>query len=263
MSEGKVITIIQEKGGVGKSLATMNIAYYLSRSGKVLVIDLDGQAADITYYMLGNTIENKRKNILTILDVFKEKATVEEAILPIQLNLDIIPANIDISNIGQTEKISTFKGFIKKLQTIYDYIMIDVSPTPGWAHLLALSAPNQRIIPIINADAASLKALISLNVTVKDVLESINPTAKYLGIIVNRYDGRTNISKEIVSHASDIAKQINTSLFKTKIRQSVVLSEQTVSHKSIFEYAPNSPAAKDYEKIGAEIVERIKAEERR
>ncbi len=259
MADGTVLTILQEKGGVGKSIATMNIAYYLSRNNKVLVIDLDGQAADITYYMLGNIVANTRADIMTIIDVFRGKATIEDVIIPVQINLDIIPANVDVANLSQIDKISTFKENIKKLKEVYDYIMIDVTPSPTWAHLLALSSPGQQVIPIINADAASLKALVSLNTSVQEVLETTNPTAEYLGIIVNRFDGRTNISKEIVSKASSIAEQLGTSLFKTRIRQSVTLGEQTISHASIFDYAPGSSAAKDYENLGKEIIERLNA----
>lgn len=255
MPKGTVLTILQEKGGVGKSLATMNIAYYLSRTDKVLVIDLDGQAADITYYMLGNNIQS---DIPTIIDVLRGKTKVEETIIPVNLNLDIIPANIDVANLSQNDKISTFKRCIEKLQSIYDYVMIDVTPSPNWAHVLALSPSGQKVIPIISADAASLKALVSLNMSVEEARETTNPTVEYLGIIINRYDGRTNISKEISHQAEIIANQIGTTLFNTRIRQSVVLSEQTISHTSIFEYAPGSSAANDYEKLGKEILTRLK-----
>lgn len=258
MPKGTVLTILQEKGGVGKSIATMNIAYFLSSYGKVLIIDLDGQAADISYYMLGNFADNPRTNVLTIMDVFKGRADIYETIIPVTLNLDLIPANVDVASLSQTDKISTFKKNIERLKESYDYVMIDVTPSPTWAHLLALSSEGQQIIPIINADAASLKALVSLNASVEEVLETTNPTAKYLGIIVNRYNGRTNLSKEITAEAGRIAEQIGTSLFDTKIRQSVALSEQTISHKSIFEYAPGSTAAKDYESLGMEILERLK-----
>ena len=257
MTKGTVITILQEKGGVGKSLATMNVAYYLCRNKKVLVIDLDGQAADITYYMLGNSVDNTRADVLTIMDVFRGKADISETIIPIQFGLDIIPATVDVASLSQTDKISVFKKNIEKLKLVYDYILIDVTPSPTWAHLLALSSEGQKIIPIINADASSLKALISLNMSVEEVQETTNPTAEYLGIIVNRYDSRTNISKDIVAEATRIAEQIGTTLFNTRIRQSVTLSEQTVSHKSIFEYAPGSKPAKDYENLGREIVERL------
>ncbi|MFR7476921.1 ParA family protein [Frisingicoccus sp.] len=259
MAKGIVMSIIQEKGGVGKSIATMNIAYYLSRSNKVLVIDLDGQAADITYYMLGNVVQNPEKDIYTIIDILKDKVEISDAILPVQFNLDIIPANVDVAGLSQSCKISTFKSVIKKLKDTYDYILIDVTPSPTWAHLLALSSPGQLVLPIINADASSLKALVSLHDSVVEAHETTNPTVEYLGIIVNRYNSRTNIAKEIVSQAKVIAEQIGTSLFNTYIRQGVTLSEQTVSHTSIFEYAPKSTAAKDYENLGKEIVERIEA----
>lgn len=251
-----VLTILQEKGGVGKSLATMNIAYYLSRKSKVLIIDLDGQAANITYYMLGKSNSLKTTDF-NIMDMFKGRVDMKDIIIPIKQNLDIIPANVDVANLSRTDKISLFKQQIEEMKKIYDYIMIDVTPSPTWAHLLALSSKNQKIIPIINADASSLKALISLHETVDEVKETINPTAEYLGIIVNRYDGRTRIAKEIIRKAEDIAKQIGTSLFDTYIHQSVILNEQTLAHTSIFEYAPGSKVAKDYECLGAEILKRI------
>lgn len=257
MDTGTVITILQEKGGVGKSLATMNIAYYLCRTKTVLIIDLDGQAADITYYMLGNSASSSRADVLTIMDVFRGKADIEDVIIPVELNLHIVPANVDVASLSQTDKISVFKKTIEKLKLKYDYILIDVTPSPTWAHLLALSSEGQKIIPIINADASSLKALVSLDQSVQEVQQTTNPSAKYLGIIVNRYNGRTNLSKEIVSEAERLAEQMGTSLFDTKIRQSVVLSEQTISHKSIYDYAPGTSAAKDYENLSKEIIKRI------
>lgn len=257
MTKGKILTILQEKGGVGKSIATMNIAYYLGRTDKVLVIDLDGQAADITYYMLGNAVDNTSYDTLTIMDVFREKKTLKEVIMHVTDNIDIIPASVDVATLSTANKIMTFRKMIKELSEMYDYIMIDVTPSPSQAHLLAMSAPNQKIMPIINADAASLKALLSLSLSIDDVKETSNPSVSYAGIIVNRYDARTNISKEIVAQAEKIAEQLGTSLFKTKIRQSVILSEQVMSHDSIFEYAPNSSASADYEELGAEIKRRL------
>lgn len=251
---GEVITILQEKGGVGKSLATMNIAYYFARRGRVLIIDLDGQAANITYYLLGYTSDTYE----TIMDSFKGKTKAAESVIAVALNLDLLPANVDVAGLSQAHKITTFKSIIEELKEIYDYIFIDVTPSPTWAHLLALSSRGQKIIPIINADAASLQALKSLNDSVREVLETTNPGAEYLGIILNRYSGRTNLSKEIKKEAEKMAKKMHTSLFDTVIRQSVTLSEQPLTHQSIYDYAPGSTAAKDYAALSEEIMERIK-----
>lgn len=258
MPKGIPMTIIQEKGGVGKSLATMNIANFLCRDSKVLIIDLDGQAAGITYYLLNNRRLKEHPIIYTVMDVFQRPdVKVEDIIIPVKENLDLIPANTNVANLSQSNKISIFKNMVKTLKEIYDYILIDVTPSPTWAHLLALSSPGQKILPIINADASSLKALISLHDSVAEVQETTNPTAEYLGIIVNRYDSRTNVSREIVAQADKIAKSLGTTLFETKIHQSVTLSEQTAHHKSIFEYAPGSKAAKDYEGLCIEILKRL------
>lgn len=257
MPKGIVMTIMQEKGGVGKSIATMNLAYFLSRTDRVLVIDLDGQASDITYYMLGNIQGEKLSSLPTIVDVLRERVEVHKTIIPITFNLEIIPANVEVANLSSTlHKVSIYKRIIASLQKEYDYILTDVTPSPTWGHYLALSA-SEKIVPIINADTASLKALISLNMSVEEVKETSNPNLEYLGIIVNRYDNRTRLSKEVLSETNKIAEQIGTKPFKTKIRQSVLLSEQTSVHASIFDYAPGSSPAKDYEALGNEILERL------
>ena len=252
---GRVLTILQEKGGCGKSSAIFNISYCLSEKNKVLVIDLDGQAADITYYYLGNKV-NDRGDIKTILDCIRKGATTSEVIIPIARNLDLIPANVDVVNIAPTDKISSFRKIVEELRTQYDYILIDVSPSPNMSHMYCL-AVCKYIIPIVNPDVASPKALTSLCESVADSKTYAKPDAEYLGIIMNMYDGRTNLAKTISAQVERIADMLGTCMFRTSISQSVALKEHIIEHKSIFDYAPSSKSAKEYKALVNEILERI------
>lgn len=259
--KGIVMSVIQEKGGQGKSNSILNIAYFLAQKHKVLIIDLDGQAADITYYLLGNNVGNskdpKRSDIYTIIDVFNKDFDVNDAIIPVNLFLDVIPANINVTNISSIHKISRFKKVMADLKQDYDFILIDVPPTPNWSHALCLSVCDY-VMPIVNPDPASPKAFISLNDSIQEVQETTNFNLEYLGVIANKYDDRTNISKAIIGEIARISETLETSLFETKIHQSVKLNEQTIYHKSIFEYAPNTKAAKEYMSLGNEILDRLK-----
>ena len=167
---GKVLTIMQEKGGCGKSVSIFNVSYYLSQKHKVLVIDLDGQSADITYYFFGNTIED-RDNILTILDCMrKTNVSVFDVIRPVTENLHLIPANISVTNIAPTDKLATFRKIVNELKEVYDYILIDVPPSPNWSHMLCLSV-SKYIMPIVNPDIATPRALIALCDSISEAQE--------------------------------------------------------------------------------------------
>ena len=143
----------------------------------------------------------------------------------------------------------------------YDYILIDVPPSPNWSHVLCLSVCDY-VMPIVNPDAASPKAIIGLNDSVEEIQSTSNPSLEYLGIIMNKYNERTNIAKTMLQQTENIAKQLDVSLFDTKIHQSVLLEEHILSHQSIFEYAGKSKAAKEYKNLSEEIISRI-AERRR
>lgn len=259
---GTVMSILQEKGGQGKSNSILNISYYFAAHNyKTLIIDLDGQAADITYYLFGNRVgessDPMRGDIRTIMDVLSGKSSLENTIIPVSEFLDCIPANVEVTNISSTNKISAFRKIIMQLRQIYDFILIDVPPTPNWSHVLCLSVCDF-VLPIVNPDPASPKAFLSLNESIEEVQETTNMNIQYLGVIVNKYDGRTNLAKTIMHEIDRIATTLGTSLFQTRIHQSVTITEQTLLHKGIFEYAPSSKSAKEYAALGNEIMARLK-----
>lgn len=261
---GITLTILQEKGGCGKSCAIFNIAAYLSKKKNVLIIDLDGQAADISYFLFGNKVGDSqdpmRSDVKTIMHIFRG-ADPKDVIVPVKENLDIVPANTEVTGLLSIHKIKTFKDFINKMRKKYDYILIDVPPSPNWSHVLCLSVCDY-VMPIVNPDAASPKAIIGLNDSVEEIQSTSNPSLEYLGIIMNKYNERTNIAKTMLQQTENIAEQLEVSLFDTKIHQSVLLEEHILSHQSIFEYAGKSKSAKEYKNLSEEIISRI-AERRR
>ena len=222
---GITLTILQEKGGCGKSCAIFNIADYLSKKKNVLIIDLDGQAADISYFLFGNKVGDSqdpmRSDVKTIMHIFRG-ADPKDVIVPVKENLDIVPANTEVTGLMSIHKIKTFKDFINQMRKKYDYILIDVPPSPNWSHVLCLSVCDY-VMPIVNPDAASPKA----------------------------------IAKTMLQQTEKIAEQLEVSLFDTKIHQSVLLEEHILSHQSIFEYASKSKAAKEYKNLSEEIISRI------
>lgn len=245
----KSICFINEKGGVGKSSATFNTAWELMMRGKkCLIIDLDGQSSNITFFCG----IKKEDDMLTAYDVLKGKTTIEKAIKNVDENLDILPANIDVTGISHRDKISVLKKAIHEIQDKYDYILFDVNPEPNWSHMIALSCSEYAIIPML-PDIASLEANKGVVETIFEVQETTNSKLKVLGILFNRYNDQTNLSKEVLMIASKMAKSLNSKVFNSKIRQAVVLSECIGSHIGITEYEPKSGAAKDYMSLVEEI----------
>ena len=194
-----------------------------------------------------------RSDVKTIMHIFRG-ADPEDVIVPVKSNLDIVPANTEVTGLMSIHKIKIFKDFIRQMRAIYDYILIDVPPSPNWSHVLCLSVCDY-VMPIVNPDAASPKAIIGLNDSVEEIQSTSNPS-------LNKYNERTNIAKTMLQQTENIAKQLEVSLFDTKIHQSVLLEEHILSHQSIFEYAGKSKAAKEYKNLSEEIISRI-AERRR
>ena len=197
------------------------------------------------------TAKTQCVQMLRQLCTYSEEHPPNDVIVPVKDNLDIVPANTEVTGLMSIHKIKTFKDFIKQMRKIYDYILIDVPPSPNWSHVLCLSVCDY-VMPIVNPDAASPKAIIGLNDSVEEIQSTSNPSLEYLGIIMNKYNERTNIAKTMLQQTENIAKQLEVSLFDTKIHQSVLLEEHILSHQSIFEYAGKSKAAKEYKNLSEE-----------
>ncbi len=250
---GKVITFINEKGGTGKTTSCFNIGKVLSEKKKVLLIDIDGQAGNLTFH----AGIKKNDNMLTIHDVLYKNKPLDSAIINIEGKLDIVPATTVVAEISQTAKIKTMKSVIDSVRDKYDYILIDVNPAPQWSHVLSLCASDYVIIPIL-PDVTSIEGTNAIIETINEVVESVNPDLKILGILINKNVNNTNLSKEVKDTINEIAEQVGTSLFDSTIRMTVTMAESVAFHKAVTDYDPKSDVAKDVRKLVKEIERRIK-----
>lgn len=243
-----VITFINEKGGIGKTSCCFNIAWELSARKRILMIDLDGQRANLTYFCG----VKKPADLLTIFDVLRKGKDIKDVILPVKDGLDLVPATVDVSSLDQSAKVSLMKKVIREIRPEYDYILMDVSPTPNWGQFLALSSSDYAIVPML-PDITSLEADNGIIETVEEVRDSSNSNLIVLGLLFNRNDNRTNLSKQVKSMAEKMAAKLQTKVFDTKIRNSVSMGENVYYHVGITEYDPKSSVAGDVKALVAEI----------
>lgn len=245
---GKTLTFINEKGGIGKTSCCFNTAWEFSSQKKVLLIDLDGQRANLTFFC---GIEKKEKTI-TMHNVLMAGENIRNAIVNVKENLDLVPGTVNVADLTQAAKITRMKKAIEEIKDKYDYIFIDVNPTPNWSHVLALSASDYIIIPML-PDIASLEGNMGIAESAIEVIETTNPNLKVLGILINKNISRRNLAKQVAAVAEKMAMQLDTKIFDTKIRDAVVLSETVARHIGVTEYAPKSDAAEDIRNVVKEI----------
>lgn len=246
-----VISIINEKGGVGKSTICMNMAHILNADYgySVCVIDMDGQNANLTY-IAGI---QKPDNLCTIKDLIWSKATLDETIIHQESGIDVIPANILVNNLTEQDSIQKYKAVIKALKERYDVVLIDVGPSPNRSQFLSLATSDYLICPVL-ADPLSLAALKGLYDSIQEMWEGWNQNLKIAGIVFNMYDGRLNVAKETLAIAEKMAKSMKTKVFAAKIRKNKSLSEYVFAHEPVISYDPSGNATKDLRALVKEFL---------
>ena len=249
-----VIAVINEKGGVGKSSICYNVAWHFAETGKkVLMADLDGQRANLTF-IAGI---DKPDGTPTLYDVLANGLPVKKTVLVVEDNLHIIPATNDVVALDRSNsRLEDMQAAIGELAPYYDYIFIDVSPTPNRGHALALAASTGVIIPML-PDVTSLEANMGVVESVRLTRQTVNPGLKVLGIVFNKYSPRTLLSYQVTEKAEQMAKALGSQVFETKIRQSVTLAETVGRHMGVTEYSPKSKCAEDIKQLCKEIEEEI------
>ncbi|MCR4797809.1 MAG: ParA family protein [Lachnospiraceae bacterium] len=245
----KIISVINEKGGIGKTSTCFNVAWELSnQKKKVLLIDMDAQRANLSFF--ANV--DKTDDLKTLRELMAG-ADPKEIIKNVKKNLDIVPASMNIGDLNaKTAKISSLRKALDGLRDEYDYMFIDVNPDPTWAHVLSLSVADYAIIPML-PDVASLEANIGVEETIQEVRETTNPSLKVMGLLFNKNSYRTNLAKDVISVAESMAKRLDSKVFQTRIRQAVSLSENVAAHMGITDYDKNSAAADDIRSLVKEI----------
>ena len=249
----RVITFINEKGGIGKTSCCFNTAWELANRKRILMIDMDGQRANLTFFC---GVE-KTNSMKTMFNALVEQLDLNDIKVHVKENLDIIPAKSMVSEITSGIKIIRMIKAIQTVKDKYDYIFIDVNPSPTWSHALALSVSNYLIIPML-PDITSLEGNNGITESVEDIKLQGNKDLKILGIVFNKNDNRTNLSKEVEVVANKMAENLNTIVFDTKLRQGVAASENISEHKGVTEYARKSKIAADYKAFIKEFEKRIR-----
>ena len=248
---GRVIVITSGKGGVGKTTTSAALAAGFSMAGKkVLCIDLDPQGN------LGFCLGLDTEGGSTILDVLKGDISIQKAISRTE-GIDILPSDITLSSSGLEynpgeEKESILKNVLKPVMDFYDYIVIDTPPALNLLTVNAYAVSDYLIIPMAS-DILSLVGLSQLKETVESVRIQINPGLKIMGILLNRFNPRTCLCRDVLEMAGQLAAQLETRVFDTKIRSGVAIAEAPAHGESIFEYSPRASAVKDYGKFLDEV----------
>lgn len=246
----KAISVINQKGGVGKSTTAHAVGAGLSLRGfHVLYVDLDAQGN--LSYSLGAGTEG-----ITVMDILRNHAPVQEAIRKVELG-DVIPSSPALAAadtiLTATGKEYLLKEALEPLRGEYDFCIIDTPPALGILTVNALTACNGAIIPA-QADIFSLQGVSQLYSTIGTVRKYCNPSLEILGIVLTRYNSRAILAREVGEMIEETAARFQTKLYQAKIRECTAIKEAQAMRKSIFAYAPRSNAAADYAALVDEIV---------
>lgn len=245
------ISIALQKGGTGKTATAQALASTLGfKRKKVLLVDLDAQC-DATYF---SSIDNPE---YTIYDVLGEGCTADEALVTCKY-YDLLPATQNLSNIEMAEDIepTLFKNAIKPVLGRYDFVIIDTPPALGHLSFNALVASDYVIIPSEPRPAA-LRGIQRLYTTIKTIQNSLNSNLKVLGILLIKYSNRTILNRDIGRMIEDYAKQMDTTVFNTTIREGVALAEAQTMRQPLIDYAKNSKPNIDYKAFTTEVLQKI------
>lgn len=251
----QTIMVANQKGGVGKTTTSAALATGLQKSGyKVLLVDSDPQAN------LTASLNINPDNVPGMAEILYESRKIKNTFITTFAG-DLIPSSILLADadrkLTQPFAYSLLESSLKELDSEYDICIIDAPPSLGILSLNGLTAADYLIVPV-NASAFSLQGLSSLFDIVSLVKEKGNHKITILGILITRYNPRTNLSKEVLGSLEKIAAQMGTKVFDTKIRQAVSIEMAQAKRINIYDYANSSKAAQDYEDFVNEVIKQIK-----
>lgn len=252
----KIISISNIKGGVGKTTTAAVFAVGLAEKGySVLLIDSDPQTNLSICFMQEQTDESP-----SLYHVYSDKKSIDEIKVTVKNNLDLVVGDFELCNADlQFTKAGRLKMLLKAIRNIntkYDFIIIDTPPNLGILSLNAFIASDYVVVPM-SADSFSMKGVRLLKQTLDDVIDEIEKELPVAGILLTRYNSRTNVSKLLEKSLNSAAALLDTELFKSRIRQAVVLQESQVAKEDLFSYAPNAKVSEDYKGFIGEFLERV------
>lgn len=251
----RIIAMVNQKGGVGKTTSTINLAAALAEYGrKVLLVDFDPQGAlsaglGINPHELDMTVYNVMMD--RHVDVRQVIRTTDEP------NVDLLPANIDLSAaevqlVTEVAREQVLAGALRKIEDEYDVILIDCQPSLGLLTVNALTAAHGVIIPLI-CEFFALRAVALLVETIEKVQDRLNPRLVVDGVLATMYDARTLHSREVLAR---LIEAFGDKVFETVIKRTIKFADATVAAEPITRYASNHPGAEAYRSLARELVSR-------
>lgn len=251
----RVIAMCNQKGGVGKTTTTINLAAALAEYGrKVLIVDFDPQGAASAG--LGINANELDDTVYTLL--MDSKADIREIIVPTLVpGLDVVPANIDLSAaevqlVGEVAREQALVRALRPIMDEYDVIFIDCQPSLGLLTVNALTAAHGVLIPL-GAEFFALRGVALLVDTIDKVTDRLNPKLRIDGILATMVDMRTLHSREVIDR---VREAFGEKLFQTTISRTVKFPDATVAAEPITTYAPTHAGAEAYRRLARELVAR-------
>jgi chromosome partitioning protein len=250
---GRIVAVVNQKGGVGKTTSTINLGAALAEEGaRVLLVDFDPQGAlsvglGLNPHAMDTTVYN------LLLD---RSVKLADVVTPSKIpGLDLIPSNIDLSAaevmlVNEVAREQLLKSALAPAQGTYNYILIDCPPSLGLLTVNALTAADAVLIPL-ECEYFALRGMALLMDTVAKVKERLNPALQVLGIVATMLDARTIHGREVLSRVSEA---FGDKLFKTVIHKTIKFSEAPVVGEPILTYASSSNGAQEYRDLAREVI---------
>ena len=249
----KIYTLVNQKGGVGKTTSTINLAAYLAKLGqRVLVVDLDPQA---------NATSCLGVDKLLVEGSTYDALLGEDDIFPFillneRLQLSLLPsspslAGAEVELVDELARESRLRKALLKVASRYDYVLIDCPPSLGLLTVNGLMAAIDGVVVPVQCEYLALEGLGQLTETIERVRAALFPDLKVRGVILTMFDNRTNLSADVVR---EVNKHFPNQVFKSIIPRNIRLAEAPSYGLPISEYAPNSPGADAYETLAKELL---------